>query len=124
MPKFSTYLLVFFVALNAWAGVLQASGVDALLGIDAETGGDDAYDRFDESETRDIDTGTGTGDTLFGMYNVLTGVVGGFYDAIFPGLEMLNRMGVPSYITHGFIGNLVSVIVIFNLISFLKGTDL
>lgn len=114
-------LVVFFVAFNLFATVLLSTGAAAALHLDADVGGDETVDQAQDSE---VDSGTSTGSTLFGMYNVLTEQVGQFFHSIMPGLQMLNRAGVPSYITGGILGPLFSVIIFVDLVSFLRGWGL
>lgn len=123
MARPVTTLVVFFIAFNLFAGMLMATGVASMMGLNAEVGGDDAVNkRVQNSE--DVDSGTSTGDTLFGMYNVLSTQLGGFFGAIFPGLNMLNRAGVPQFITGGFLGPLFSIAIFVDIVSFLRGWGL
>jgi hypothetical protein len=120
MARPVTTLVIFFVAFNLFAGMLASTGVAATLGIDANVGGDEVNDDFEE----DVDTGSPTQSTLFGMYNALTGQVADIFAAVFPGLQMLNRAGVPGYITFGFLGPLFSAMIVIAVLSFLRGWGL
>lgn len=121
MARPVTTLVVFFVAMNLFAAMLMAAGVDTALGLDANVGGDEV---LDETTNRDnVDSGAPSGDTLFGMYNVLTDQLGNVFGAIFPGLSMLQRAGVPTYVIN-FIGGLFSVMILFDVMSFLRGWNL
>jgi hypothetical protein len=123
MAKPVTLLVVFFVAFNFFAGMLLQTGVAQSMGIDGTVGEDkDISDQVNDSE--DISSGTGEGDDLFGLYNVVSGQVNEFFGVVFPGLRMLNRAGVPSYITGGFLAPIFSIITFVGVVSFLRGTDL
>lgn len=123
MARPVTTLVIFFIAFNLFATMLMATGVAGMLGLDANVGGDSAVnDRVGDSDG--VETGSSTGSTLFGMYNVLSQQVGGFFAVVFPGLNMLNRAGVPSYITSGFLGPLFSIMITIGIMSFLRGWDL
>lgn len=117
-----TLLVVFFVAFNLFAGVLMTSGVAGMIGIDANVGGDDA---IEERTNRDnVDTGTGQGDTLFGLRNIIGDQVANVFGVIFPGLAMLKRAGVPGVLIGGFLGPLFSVFMSVALLSYFRGWDL
>jgi hypothetical protein len=122
MARPVTQLVVFFVALNLFAGVLMSTGVAAMIGIDASVGGNDAVD--ERTGKTNVDTGTGQGDTLFGLRNVIGGQVASLFGVIFPGLEMLRRAGVPGVLIGGFLGPLFSVMLTIGLLSFFRGWDL
>jgi len=122
MARPVTTLVIFFLCFNLFAGMVTSTGVADTIGIDAQVGEDQA---FEDSTGKDqIDTGAPTGSTLFGMYNVLTNQIKNIFFLIFPGLRMLTRAGVPSYITAGFLSPLFSVMIIIGLVSFLRGWDL
>lgn len=123
MARPTTLLVVFFLSFNLFAGMLMATGVDGVLGIDANVGEDDEVQNL-EDQTDDVSTGNGLGATLFAMYNALAGAIGSVFNFIFPGLLMLERAGVPSYITAGFMGPIFSVLIAFDVVSFLRGYNL
>lgn len=123
MSRPVTTLVIFFVAFNLFAGMLAATGVSSMLGLDAQVGEDDAVDQR-VSDSDEIRSGPGGGSTLFGMYNVLSTQLGGFFGMIFPGLRMLNRAGVPGFITFGFLAPLFSLMTGIGIMSFLRGWDL
>lgn len=128
MARPVTLLVVFFITFNLFAGMLTATGTDAMLGLDAEVGGDKAVgDAAQRSEN--VSTGTSLGNTLFGMYNVLANGLSSVFDVIFPGLAMLRAAGVPAWIaggqgTVGFLPPLFTVIMFIGFVSFLRGWDL
>lgn len=130
-----TTIAIFFIALNLFASVLQAQGVFLALGV-----GDVSQDcpdnptqeqinriadcKVSDLSNNDVEAGTQSEGALFGMYNVLAKQVSGIYDVIFPGLAMLNRAGVPAWITRDILGNLMSVMISIAIISLLRGWDL
>lgn len=121
MSRPVTTLAVFFVAMNSFARVLRATGVDDALHLDANVGTNDAVSKIPSEE---IATGTPTGSTLFGMYNVLTGHLTNIYEVIFPGLAMLQRAGVPDYLTQMVLAPLFGLIVAVAVLSYLRGYSL
>ena len=123
MARPVTTLVIFFAAFNLFAAMLMTTGVAGTLGVDAAVGEDDAVDQRVETSS-DVSSGTTTGSTLFGMYNVLATQIGGFFNLVFPGLRMLNRAGVPGYITSGFLAPMFSLMMAIGMMSFLRGWDL
>jgi len=121
MARPLTTLVVFFISLNLIASALMGAGIASTLGLDANVGGDEAVD---ERVGNDVESGTSTGSTLFGMYNVLSGQLSDLFGVVFPGLNMLERAGVPSWITGGILGPLFSVLIFIDVISFLRGWGL
>lgn len=123
MPRPITTLAIFFIAFNVFASALMASGVAGLIGVNAAVGGDQAVQNS-QSESDDIRTGNGLGGTLFGMYNVLADGLSTIVGVVFPGLSMLQRAGVPGFITNIILAPIFSFITAVGFISFLRGFDL
>jgi hypothetical protein len=123
MSRPVTTLVVFFIAFNLFAGMLISTGVAGAIGLDANVGGDDAVDESVNKADK-VSTGTGLGSTLFGMYNLLASGASDVFNAIFPGLNMLHRAGVPSWITGGLLGPLFSIVIFVDIVSFLRGWGL
>lgn len=123
MSRPVTLLVVFFISFNVFAGVLMATGVAATLGIDATVGGDQAVE--DATSTADsVETGTATGGTLFGSYNVLSSGFGKLAETIYPGLTMLERTIVPSFITNQILEPLFTFAIFIDIVSFFRGWGL
>jgi len=120
--KPTSILLVFFVAMNLFAGVMDASGVSALLGLEVGVGASEAYAGYGQAGS--IPTGTGGGDDLFGLYNVVGGFLMNLYSDIYPGLDMLTRLGTPVWLTYGFLANIFNVLILIRGISFVRGYNL
>lgn len=123
MARPLTALVVFFVAFNLFATVLMSTGVAGAIGLDATVGGDDVVNQRVEN-AQEVSTGSSTGSTLFGMYNVLSGQLSDFFGVVMPGLNMLERAGVPPFITGGLLGPLFSVLIFIDIVSFLRGWGL
>jgi len=122
MARPVTTLVIFFIFLNLFAGVLMSTGAAAAMGIETNVGGSDAVDEVTGND--DVDSGAPTGSTLFGMYNVLASQVGGLFDIIYPGIEMMQSAGLPDYIANQILEPLASVIIIIDIISFFRGWGL
>lgn len=123
MARPVTLLVVFFIGFNVFAGVLLSTGVAATLGLDATVGGDAAVDDA-TNQADSTSTGTATGGTLFGMYNVLATGFGGIAEVVYPGLEMLERAGVPTFITNQILEPLFTFAIFIDIVSFVRGWGL
>lgn len=121
MGKLVPAIVVFFLAMNLIAGVAQSQGISQTIGIDTNVGGDEIKSSVLQKE---VPTGSSTGSTLFGMYNVMGGFLGGIYGSLYPGLEMLTHAGVPVWITRDILGNVFSLLTIYAIASFVRGWDL
>lgn len=137
MARPVTLLVIFFVSMNLFASVLMSTGVAAMLGLDASVSQpcpdnptDEQIENIpdcsvqDQTSNSEVETGTGQGETLFGLRNVLGGQVAGLFGTIFPGLKMLDRGGVPSYIIGGILGPLFTVMTTIAVLAFFRGWDL
>lgn len=126
MARPVTLLVVFFLALNLFAGVLISTGAADTLGIDAEVGGDEQREDVVNDTATDangeggLPTGSPTSGTLFGLYNVVGGFLAGIFNYIFPGLRMLGRAGVPDSII-SMLGSLFSVLMAIDVAAFVRG---
>ncbi len=130
MARPVTLLVVFFLALNLLGGVFIAQDVDDFLGINAELGEDEETEKLQEkigdSDNQDEDglpTGSPSDGTLFGLYNVIGGFLSGLYGYIFPGLQMLNRAGVPSYLTN-MMGTIFGLLIVIDIAAFVRGYEI
>lgn len=124
MARPISLLIVFFLTLNLFSGVLITTGVAETMGLggQVEIGGDEASEDV-QNETENVSTGAPTGSTLFGMYNVLAGTLSTIRKIAFAGPIMLNNAGVPGAIT-GMFEIIIGVIYSLGLISFLRGFGL
>jgi len=121
--------MLFFLAFNLLAGVVNATGIGQAIGLGTQVGGED----IDEGVPKEsVSTGAPTGQTLFGMYNVLAGQLSKLFGLIFPGLGMLRNTIVPAWIVGnpsannafeqvGILAPMMSVIITLGIISFLRG---
>lgn len=121
MGRLLSTMLVFFLALNLFSGMLLSSGAAATLGLggQVEVGGDEKTDKATDASDK-ISTGAPTGSTLFGMYNVLAGILGTMYQVAFAGPVMLENAGVPGAIS-GMLKALVGMVYALGIIQFLRG---
>lgn len=123
MARPLTTLVVFFLAFNLLAGILLSTGIAGMLNLDADVGEDEKVTES-VNQAEKVSTGTPLGNTLFGMYNVLAGGLQKVFAVIFPGLSMLERAGVPSYITKDLLAPLFSFVIFIDFVSFLRGWGL
>lgn len=132
MSRPVTLIVIFLVAFNLVAGVANATGISDSLGLSTQVGGDD----IDESVPSDnVATGAPSGSTLFGMYNVLAGQLSRLFGVVFPGLAMLRATIIPNWIVGepsanrafekvGILAPLMVVLIVVDLLSFLRGWNL
>jgi hypothetical protein len=113
--------VVFFLVMNLWSGVLIGTGAASDIGLDGKltTGGGEDVENAQDA-TNKIDTGAPTGQTLFGLYNVLAGTLGQIRQVAFGGPAMLYNLGVPGALT-GMAEVLVGFVYAFAIIKFLRG---
>lgn len=132
MARATTTLLVFFVFFNLWAGVLIGTGAAAELGIEEQTGTNCEVDSQGArnceaaghvSSNDGVPSGNGVGDTLFGLYNVLSGFLNDLFTFISPGLDLLARAGVPEAFTN-LMGIVFTLFATIDVVSFFKGWGL
>jgi len=114
-------LLIFLFSLTLFGALLQSSGVATMLGIGTQLGATDTADDVRETAGENVPTGAPTGDTLFGLYNVLGGTLGTLLSIVNPGLQILNNAGVPAFIMEDFIIPIATVVKGLGLIFFLRG---
>lgn len=114
-------MVVFFLAMNLFSGMLISTGVAADIGLDGQVGvgGDDAADQAQNS-AEEISTGAPTGSTLFGMYNVLAKTLGQLRTIAFGGPAMFANAGVPGFITVP-MEAVMAVVYGIGIIKFLRG---
>lgn len=124
MARPITTLAIFFISLSLFAQLLLTSGVAATLGLQTQIGGDEATAEVTQSAEGQVETGAPTGDTLFGLYNVLTSQLKDILAIFNPGLDMMANAGVPDVIIYNLLMPIVSIIKIIGIISFLRGWDL
>lgn len=122
MTRPSTYIVIFLVAMHAFAGLVAASGADEVMGIDSS--GVESDELADEAQEMQDTNPSNTGGTLFGLIaTTLSDTLFGVFSAISPGLEMLARAGVPRAYLNMF-GLLTSTVIGFDILSYLRGWGL
>lgn len=101
--RITVQILLVFVFMNAFAGMLQTTGVADDLNVNPQPGGDEKLDQIN-NETENFESGGGGGETLFGLYNTLAGVLDAIVDTL-PALAMMKNAGAPDFIVnYGFAG--------------------
>jgi len=128
MPRATTVFIVFFVAMNLFAGVFLSTGIAASLGMDDRIQtSDQVSQEVDDRRAEDgaeIDTGAGTGTTLFGLYNSVLGGFIGLFENVLPALKLLAYAGVPTWITGTLFGGMLGIVATIDGLSFVRGYDL
>lgn len=120
--RISTLIVLFFVFMNAGAGMLYTTGVAAQMGVNAETG-DPSEIQGAQDAAEEIDTGSGAGGTLFAMYNSLIDTVESIFVAVLPGAQMLNNLGVPGWFT-AYLFSGATIVTGVDIIGWLRGSNL
>ena len=120
--KLTTNIVYFFAGMNAGAILLRQAGIDDLLGISTRTGGAEMTRQLG-NEYQSVPTGSTTGETMIGMFTSLTQFLVDISTYIFPAMDMLSNVGVPDFWI-AFASTIASIVLLFDLISFLKGGNL
>jgi len=128
MSRPITVLAFFFIALSLFSGTLYSTGVADTLHLDQRTGGGDAVKDARDTATS-VESGAPTGQTLFGMYNVLSDQLASLFGIFNPGLRMLYNAGGPAWLfggpaTIGLLPPLASFVKFIGIVSFLRGWGL
>jgi len=101
--RLSVQLLLFLVFMNAFAGALTATPIGADLGVDPDPGGDEAIEDAN-NQSEEFQSSNGGGETLFGLYNALAGLLEGLLNTL-PAIAMLKNAGAPDFlVNYGFAG--------------------
>lgn len=119
MAKLLPLLAIFALSLNLFAGLLVGTGAAATLDLDATVGGDESVEEA-QSQADGFKSGSPTGSTLFGMYNVVAGVISTLALPVTGLPSMLSRAGTPKAITNMLQGILI-VVYAMGVASFLRG---
>lgn len=119
--KIIEVMVVFFLSMNLFSGMLISTGAaqDIGLGGQVEVGGDGDAEAAQQS-AEEISTGSPTGSTLFGMYNVLAKTLGQLRTIVLGGPAMLSNAGVPSFITR-VMEAVMLVVYGIGIVKFLRG---
>lgn len=113
--------MVFLLALDLFAGMLVATGINDTLGLSISPSDSGASDEIEGEFEEQQDTGAATQDTLFGLYNQLASSIGTLSKAINPGLNILNNAGAPKEIFNQFLYPIVTVIKGVGIAFFARG---
>lgn len=115
--RISVQLLLFFVFMNAFAGALTATPIAGDLGINPDPGGDEKLEQAD-AEAEEFASSNSGGDTLFGLYNALAGVLEGLINTL-PAIGMMKNAGAPAWlVNYGFAG--YSIIIGLDVAGYLR----
>lgn len=123
--RVSVALLIFFILLNGWAGILQQFGIDEHVGITAATGDPEELDHAINSSEQ-FRTGSSVGGTLLGMYNALGSTVEAIFIGLQPGGQMLVNIvpdGVGEQIVL-WLYSIVEILMAIDLMAYWRGADL
>jgi len=112
---------VFLFALSLAGGLLHSTVVAATLGLNGQLGAQETVENVQNTTKQDVGTGAPTGDTLFGLYNVLGGLLGKILAIINPGLTMLSNAGVPNAFVEGFLIPIATLVKTIGVVYFLRG---
>lgn len=88
---------VFLLFINGAAGVLTASGTAADLGVTPSVSGDTEISQSNDAMGK-IKAGGGFGQTLYGLYNSVTGPTKAAVGLVFGGPIILASIGIPSWL--------------------------
>jgi hypothetical protein len=123
MAKVLPILAIFALGLSVFSGLLVQTGAAATMGINPAVGGEDKVDQA-TSQAEGFKSGAPTGSTLFGMYNVVTGVVSTLTLPVTGLPNMLELAGTPEPITNRVVKPILMVIYGLGIASFLRGFSL
>lgn len=121
MGRASTQIVIFLVLMTAASNAIMASGVGAALGVAPTTGAQSEIDQV-QSDADEIEPAQGSSDTLFSLYNSVTGVFASIYGVIFAAPLMLVNVGMPTWLVT-FIFAPAVVIVAADVAHLLTGRD-
>ena len=96
--KISMWIVIFFVAFNAAAGLMSLSGTADYMGLDPDVSGGEEINAA-TNEAQSYGTGSPGGSTLSGFYNALASPLEATFNLIFPGFAMLKAF-VPTYLVN------------------------
>jgi len=92
--RITTTVVVFFIAFNAFAGIITASGLSDTWDTQPSAGEADALTEA-QQEANDVSASGGGLSTLFGLIVSVGGSIGTIFSAALPGVDMLADSGVP-----------------------------
>lgn len=116
--KLSIMIVIFFIGFNAFVGFLSTTGYWNAVGVDASVNEPEELETARE-EARNVRTGGGGLETLFGLWSLLAGFISTFHDALLPGMALLQDVGVPVEMI-GLVDSTVAFLAGRDLIDFLR----
>jgi len=127
MTRFSVYVVVFFVSVNAGAGLLMAvpagggESVADQIGVSPDVQSDEVDDAI--ASANETSPGSGSSSVVgIELFAALGGALQNLLNAA-PAFSLLHNVGVPTYLT-GAAGTIVGVIVAFDVLRFVRGGGL
>lgn len=125
MARPTTIFIIFFVAMNLFAAIFLSTGTAAMLGIDDRVHvNEEVNQTVQDKKTGDVDTGAGTGSTLFSMYNSVLGGFIGLAEKVLPALALLDHAGIPSWATGTFFTGMFGIVLTIDGLAYVRGFDL
>lgn len=98
MARPSVNIAVLLILVNSGAAFFLATGVAGDWGVAPEVGGDEEINQVQDT-AGSLESNSGTGDTLLGLYDAVTGAFSSLVQIVFAGPTMLQNLGVPSAVT-------------------------
>lgn len=126
--RISAVLLVFFLVLNGWAGMLMDYGIDTHMGVGVNTGNPEELRSNGKAvnASKDISTGQSIAGTLLGMINAVSDTIEGMYVGLQPGLQMLKNISPPGIISDiiNIFYPVLQIIMGLDIAAWVRGVDL
>ena len=121
-PKQPVVLLaVFMLSLSAFSNLLIATGVADTIGISTPPEDKDFQEDVRAATNNGtVQTGSPGGETLFGMYNLLSKSLRNILGLVNPELTLLENAGVPAFLTN-FLEPIVLVAKVLGVVWFIRG---
>lgn len=116
-------LLIFFVLLNAWGGILQQYHIDDHLGINAETGSPQKLNDAQQAASSSLQTGGPLGGTLIVMIIAGAHRLESLFMGLQPGVQMLSNVVPPGPATSlvEVAGTIIPIIAVLDLLDYMRG---
>lgn len=120
--KMSTQFTIWFLVFNAVSGIMIGMGVADDLGLSVQTGQQEQITAAGDTDAINV-TNNPDSNTLIGLRTSLAQQVTTIFLAVLPGMRML-QLFIPDPFVTFLLAPLASLIVVKDVIAFLRGTDL
>lgn len=117
--RVTTTVVIFFILLNAFVGVIGQAGLDDSWGTQPQTGEPDALTQAQQESDRVQPSGGGLS-TLFGLIVSLGSSLGTIFGAALPAVSMFADLGVPTWFL-GYATAPLAIIAAVEIADFLRG---